>query len=54
MEEVLCNIEIVKENDVFVARIQSDYGGNREYKSKNFEEVLEQMAMELQEEFDIA
>ena len=44
----------VAEKSRFVARIQSDYGGNREYKSKNFEEVLEQMAMELQEEFDIA
>ena len=54
MEDVLCNIEIVKDNDNFVARIQSDYGGNREYKSKNFEEVIEQMAMELQEEFDSA
>ena len=54
MEEVLCNIEIVKKNDLFVARIQSDYGGSREYNSKNFEEVLEQMAIELQEEFDVA
>ncbi len=54
MEDVLCNIEIVKENDNFIARVQSDYGGSREFKSKNFEDVLEQMMMELQEEFDSA
>lgn len=54
MEEVLCNVEIVKENNNFVARIQSDLGGMREYKSSNFEEVLEQMTMDLQEEFELA
>ena len=54
MEESLCTIEIAKENDSFVVHISSDYGGNRDIKSKNFEEVLEQMAMELQEEFDTA
>jgi len=54
MEEVLCNVEIVKDNNNFVARIQSDLGGMREYKSSNFEEVLEQMTMDLQEEFELA
>ena len=43
MEEILCNVEIVKDNNNFIARIQSDLGGMREYKSSNFEEVLEQM-----------
>ena len=28
--------------------------GMREYKSSNFEEVLEQMTMDLQEEFELA
>ena len=54
MEEILCNVEIVKDNNNFVARIQSDLGGMREYKSSNFEEVLEQMTMDLQEEFELA
>ncbi len=52
MEEPLCNIEIVKENNDFVIRIQSDLGGVREYKSNSFEEVLEQLVQDLQEEFD--
>ncbi len=54
MEEVLCNVELVKDNNNFIARIQSDFGGMREYESTNFEEVLEQMTMDLQEEFDSA
>ena len=54
MEEILCNVEIVKDNNNFIARIQSDIGGMREYKSSNFEEVLEQMTMDLQEEFELA
>jgi len=54
MEDVLCNIEIVKDNSFFIARIQMDGSGTREYKSKNIEEVLEQMAIELQEELDCA
>lgn len=54
MEEVLCNIEIIKDNNNFVAKIQSSIGGMREYKSSNFEEVLEQMTMDLQEEFELA
>jgi len=52
MEEVLCNIEVIKENNDYVAKIQSDLGGLREYKSPNFEEVLEQMMIDLQEEFE--
>ncbi|MBQ3735625.1 MAG: hypothetical protein II855_01695 [Candidatus Methanomethylophilaceae archaeon] len=52
MEEVLCNIEIVKENNMFIARIDSDYGGAREYKSGNIEDVIEQFVMDIQDEFD--
>ncbi|MDY0293074.1 MAG: hypothetical protein RBQ77_00675 [Candidatus Methanomethylophilaceae archaeon] len=52
MEEVLCNVELIKENNDFVAKIQSDLGGVREYKSPNFEEVLEQLMIDLQEEFE--
>jgi hypothetical protein len=52
MEEVLCNVELVKENNDFVVKIQSDLGGIREYKSSQFEEVLEQLVQDLQEEFE--
>ncbi|MFA6710441.1 MAG: hypothetical protein WC067_01965 [Candidatus Methanomethylophilaceae archaeon] len=52
MEEVLCNIELIKENNDFVVKIQSDLGGVREYRSQVFEDVLEQFVMDLQEEFE--
>ena len=52
MEEVLCSIEIIKENNDFIAKIQSDLGGNREYRSQLFEDVLDQFVMDLQEEFE--
>ena len=52
MEEVLCNVELVKENNDFVIKIQSDLGGVREYRSMNFEAVLEQLMQDLQEEFE--
>lgn len=52
MEELLCDVEIVKENNDFVIRIQSAIGGIREYKSNSFEEVLEQLVQDLQEEFE--
>jgi hypothetical protein len=52
MEETLCNVELIKENNDYIAKIQSALGGLREYRSTNFEEVLEQMTMDLQEEFE--
>jgi len=48
-EEVLCNVELVKDSNDFVIKIQSDLGGVREYR---FEEVLEQLMQDLQEEFE--
>ena len=52
MEEVLCNIEIIKENNDFVVRVQSAFGGVRNYRSDVFEDVFEQFMMDVQEEFD--
>ncbi|MDC7950517.1 hypothetical protein PAA26_00150 [Methanomassiliicoccaceae archaeon COG_1] len=54
MEDSLCNIELFKDNDDFIVRIQSDMGGKREFKSANFEDLLSQISNELQEEFDSA
>jgi hypothetical protein len=52
MEESLCNVEFLKNNNTFVARVQSEVGGLREYQSANLEEVLEQVIIDLQEEFE--
>ena len=52
MEETLCNIELMKVNSAYTAKVQSELGGVREYNSPNFEEVLEQLVIDLQEEFE--
>ena len=52
MEEELCTIEILKDNNDFIARIRSEMGGVRDYRSPSFEDVLEQFLMDIQEEFE--
>ena len=52
MEETLCNVEFLKGPKTFIARVQSELGGLREYRSESFEEVLEQVIIDLQEEFE--
>jgi len=54
MEETLCNVEFIKENNNYIARVQSEIGGLREYQSVSLEEVLEQVIIDLQEEFETA
>lgn len=54
MEETLCNVEFIKDNNDFIARVQSEIGGLREYRSASLEEVLEQVIIDLQEEFETA
>lgn len=50
-QETLCNVEVSKENNVFVARIESAIGGIREYRSSNIEEIYDQIMLDLQEDF---
>lgn len=52
MEEPLCNIEISKSANVYIAKVQTELGGVREYRGKTFEEILEQLVIDLQEEFE--
>lgn len=51
MEESLCRIEIIKDGREFVARAQSQSGGNREYRDTIFEDMLTELVIDLQEEF---
>lgn len=51
MEERLSSIEILKREDTFIAHVVSQLGGKREYKSKIFENLLEQILFDLREEF---
>jgi hypothetical protein len=52
MDENLCNIHIRRDSNSYHAIIQTDLGGVREYNSKSFEGLLEQIVLDLQEEFE--
>lgn len=52
MEEDLCRVQITKDSKNFVAKVQTNLGGYREYRARSIEKVLEQMIDDLQEEFD--
>jgi hypothetical protein len=52
MIEPLCNITISKDNGDFTAKVQTELGGLREYAGESFEELLEQLFLDLQEEFE--
>jgi hypothetical protein len=51
MQELICNIEFLKEGDNFVARLRTELGGLMEYSGFTFDEVLNQVVIELEEEF---
>jgi len=52
VEESLAAVEVVRQSDGFVAKVQSELGGVREYRGTTFEQVLEQVIIDLQEEFE--
>jgi len=54
MEEPICHIEISQEDDEIVAKLQSDLGGIREFRSFTYEEVLKMVVNELQEELEFS
>ena len=51
MEELLCNIEFEKDEKGYTARLRTDMGGLREYTGLTLEDVLNEVVIELQEEF---
>jgi hypothetical protein len=51
MQELICNIEFSREDDEFVAKLRTEMGGLREYTGKSFDEVMNQIMLELEEEF---
>ncbi|MGP6239102.1 hypothetical protein ACNF40_01635 [Cuniculiplasma sp. SKW4] len=57
MQEMICNIELSKEDEEkengenYIARLRTEMGGLREYSGVTFEDVLNQVIIELEEEF---
>ena len=52
MEERLCQIDFVRTDSNITARLQSQLGGLRDFSGETFEEVLEQVYLELMDEFE--
>ncbi len=52
MEEPICHIEISKEDEFVIAKLQSEWGGIREFKSLTFEGTLKMLVNELQAELE--
>ncbi len=50
MEEQICNIEFHKDDDKFYARLRTEIGGLREFTGISFEDILNQVMVELEEE----
>ena len=48
----VCNIEIIKDGREFVVRVHLANGSTKEYRHKNFEELLTEMVIALQDELD--
>ena len=53
MEESLAAVEVIRESTGYIAKVQSELGGVREYRGNTFEQVLEQVIIDLQEEFEV-
>ena len=54
MEEALCHVEITEEAGEYLAKVQTELGGVREYNNVDLEEVLRHVVIDLQEEFEAA
>jgi Mg2+/Co2+ transporter CorC len=54
MEESLLSIEILKNADSYIARIQIDSGDVKELRSSTFEGILEQVVLDIQDEYEVA
>ena len=44
----------MRESDGFVGKVQSELGGVREYRGRSLAAVLDQVIVDLQEEFEVA
>jgi hypothetical protein len=48
LEESICRIEVVKEEDGFVVRVSSSLDGTKEFRHTNLETLLRDVSMDLQ------
>ena len=51
MEEPLCNIDIVQNGKMYIAKIKTEFG-KRKISAQSLENVFEQLFAELEDEFE--
>lgn len=52
MEELLVHFDIFSENMKFVAKVKSEMGGLREFTARNIDKLMEQVIIDVSEEFE--
>ncbi len=52
MEDTLCTVEILRDEDGYVAKVQTSFGRFMEYKNADFESLMQQLYEDLYEEFE--
>jgi hypothetical protein len=52
MEELLVHFDIFSDNKKFVAKVKSEMGGLREFSARNIEKLMEQVTVDISEEFE--
>lgn len=53
MEEPLCRVEIIKDlrKEEYAAKVYSDYEGIKEFRSRNLDQLLRELSIELEYSF---
>ncbi|MCL4315187.1 MAG: hypothetical protein M1454_05640 [Candidatus Thermoplasmatota archaeon] len=51
MQELICNIEFERDGENFIAKLRTEMGGLREFSGGSFDAVLNQVMLDLEEEF---
>lgn len=52
MEETICSIEIIKSEEEFTAKLQSELGRYVEYENEDFENLMETVYEDIQMEIE--
>ncbi|MGC8546667.1 MAG: hypothetical protein ACP5MU_03285 [Thermoplasmata archaeon] len=52
MEELLVHFDIYLDNKKYVAKVKSEMGGLREFSARNIEKLMEQVIVDISEEFE--
>ncbi|MFW6040213.1 MAG: hypothetical protein ACOC85_00070 [Thermoplasmatota archaeon] len=50
MEETICSLEIIEDEDIYKAKVQTGQGRYKEYKNERLELLLDQLFEDITEE----